>query len=119
MKLHKNLNHRAFRAIEKGEKTIEIRANKARYNQPSFNTAKPGDTIKFTNTETQGSILCEIKSIKLYDSVKDLLLSEGTKKTLSSTDNLKEGVESIHSISNYKEYITRNGVFAIQIELKN
>jgi len=115
VKLDKELNDRAFNAIKDGEKSVEIRANKARFKQPSFNTAKPNDLVRFTNTETQRTMLCEIQRITLYRSVRDLLESEGTKETLSSTDDLQEGIESIHGIPGYKDYIEDNGVFAVHL----
>ena len=60
-------------------------------------------------------MLCQIKQIALYESVKSLLEAEGTRYTLSSTNDINEGIESIQSIPNYKSYIRGNGVFAVHL----
>lgn len=41
---------------------------------------------------------------------------EGTKYTLSSTDDYNEGIDSINSLNGYRESIKENGVYAIHIE---
>ena len=41
---------------------------------------------------------------------------EGTKYTLSSTNDLKEGIESINSFQNYTQGIKENGIYAIHIK---
>jgi hypothetical protein len=40
---------------------------------------------------------------------------EGTEFTLSSTNDIKEGIDSIESINGYKELIEKNGVFAVEL----
>jgi len=52
----------------------------------------------------------------LYKNVKELLESEGIEHTLSSTNNIEEGIKSVESIDNYKELIAKNGVFAIKLK---
>lgn len=41
---------------------------------------------------------------------------EGTRYTLSSTNDYEEGIKSINSINGYKAAIECNGVYAIHIE---
>lgn len=60
-------------------------------------------------------MVCRIRHITLYESVRKLLQSEGTQETLSSTNNIEKGIESIRSIPGYKSYIAENGVFAVHI----
>jgi ASC-1-like (ASCH) protein/NTP pyrophosphatase (non-canonical NTP hydrolase) len=115
MRLSKKLNDRAFGAVKEGTKKVEIRANKGRCEQPSFNTATPGDLVAFTNTENGNTMVCRIARITLYESVRDLLQAEGTEETLSSTNDIGEGIESIHSIPGYESYIQDNGVFAVHV----
>jgi ASC-1-like (ASCH) protein len=119
MHLEKNLNHRAFKAIEDGDKTVEIRANKARNDQPSFNTAVPGDTVIFSDNKTGDSLECEIRRIALYDTVRYLLETEGTKHTLSSGNDIEEAVNGVRSIPGYADFIDANAVFAVQIRATN
>ena len=62
------------------------------------------------------TINCKIKEINKYKSVEELLILEGTKYTLSSTDNYEEGIKSINSLNGYEKSIKENGVYAIHIE---
>ncbi len=105
-----NLNSRPFEAIKARTKTIEVRANK---NQLMHN----GDTIIFTKINTNETIVCLITRITLYHTIRELLTNEDINKTLSSGKNLEDGIKSIESISDYKEQIAKNGVFAIVLEL--
>lgn len=41
---------------------------------------------------------------------------EGTRYTLSSTNDYKEGIKSINALNGYKEAIKCNGVYAIHIK---
>ena len=61
-------------------------------------------------------IKCRVKEINWYESIEKLLMLEGTKYTLSSTDDYDEGIKSINSINGYKDAIKSNGVYAIHIE---
>ena len=73
------------------------------------------DIIEFKSYD--GDILnCLIEDINHYDSIEELLTLEGTRYTLSSTDDFNEGVKSINSINGYKEAMKVNGVYAIHIK---
>ena len=52
-----------------------------------------------------------------YNTIEELLTMEGTRYTLSSTNDFNDGVKSINSIKGYKDAIKRNGVYAIHIDL--
>ena len=116
--IHKNLCSRPFNAIKQGTKRIEIRANK---NNPgakgSVNDILPGDIIIFTEIKTNNTIACKVLRKELYNSVRELLEKEGTEYTLSSTNDIEEGIKSVESIGDYKSLIKENGVFAIELEL--
>lgn len=106
-----NLNMRAFNAIKRGEKQIEIRANTG---NTDYSQIKKGDIIKFLNDNK--IIVCRVKDNNWYKSIEELLMLEGTKYTLSSTNNYAEGIKSINSLNGYKETIKKSGVYAIHIE---
>ena len=111
-----NLNYRAFLAIFNEIKKIEIRANKNDIdNVDSINNLRIGDFIVFMNDTYPFEIKCIVKRIVLYNTVRKLLMLEGTKFTLSSTNDLEEGIKSIESINGYKDLIAAHGVFAIEI----
>lgn len=110
-----DLQPRAFEAIKNKTKTIEVRANKNHASLNSVNQMQVGDKIVFNKITTDEKLQCVITRINLYSNVRDLLLAEGINNTLSSGKNLEDGIKSIESISDYKEQIEKNGVFAIQI----
>ena len=112
----KNLKERPFNAILNGKKTVEIRANKNVFSENSVNLFEKGDLIIFKKVGSEDRIRCVIERKTLYRSVRELLDSEGTKNSLSSTNNIEEGIKSVESISNYKELIAKNGVFAIKLK---
>lgn len=111
-----NLRERPFEAIKNGTKTIEIRANKKRNTGNAVNLIKAGDIIIFQKENSEEKLRCIAERITLYKTARDLLLSEGTEFTLSSTKDIEEGIKSIESIDDYKELIAKNGVFAIKLK---
>lgn len=112
----KNLNERPFNAIENGQKTIEIRANKNVFSENSINLINKGDFIIFKKVGSDEKIKCVVEKKTLYKTIRKLLENEGTKHSLSSTNNIEEGIKSVGSIGDYKELIAKNGVFAIKIK---
>ena len=112
MKRYLDLNNRAFNAIKNGTKRIEIRANTG---DNDFSKYEIGDIIVFKNSENK-TINCKVKEVNKYDSIENLLMQEGTRYTLSSTNDYNEGIKSINSFEGYEEAIKKNGVYAIHIE---
>lgn len=110
------INNRAFKAIKEKRKRIEIRATKA--NGFDYSIIKTNDIIKFTSYDSD-TLKCKVLRNTWYPSIEELLTKEGTKYTLSSTDDFNEGVKSINSLDGYKEAIKLNGVHAIELELIN
>lgn len=109
-----DINDRAFNAIKNGTKKIEIRANKIN-SSTDYSKFKKDDFIEFSNSFNE-KIICKVLKNNWYKTIEQLLTSEGTKYTLSSTNDFDEGVKSINSIKGYKEGIEKNGVYAIHIE---
>jgi len=109
-----DLNDRPWQAIKKGTKKVEVRANGASSGF-DHSTIQARDTIRFLNTTTGEILDTTVLRVQHYPDVRELLKHEGTERTLSSGKNLEGGIESIHSISGYKEAIEKNGVFAIEV----
>lgn len=109
-----DINNRAFNAIKNKTKKVEIRATKLD-NSFDYSILKENDYIEFTSYDKE-IILCKIIKINWYPSIEELLTKEGTKYTLSSTDDYEEGIKSINSLNGYKEAIPINGVYAIHLE---
>ena len=114
MQYNLDINNRAFNAIKNKTKKVEIRATKLGNNHFDYSTLKPGDIIEFKSYD-KDIINCTIEEVNHYDSIEELLILEGTRYTLSSTNDFNEGVKSINSITGYKEAIKKNGVYAIHI----
>ena len=109
------INNRAFKAIKEKRKRVEIRVTKIN-NSFDYKIIKEGDIINFTSYDGE-KIKCRVDKINWYKTIEELLTVEGTKYTLSSTDDFDKGVESINSFPGYTEGIKKNGVYAIHIEL--
>lgn len=79
-----------------------------------YDILKSGDEIEFQSYD--GEIInCLVGDVNHYDSIEELLTLEGTRYTLSSTNDFKAGVKSINSINGYEEAIRVNGVYAVHI----
>lgn len=118
MKYNFDINDRAFNAIKNGTKRVEIRVTKLGNNHFDYGVLKSGDTIEFKSFS--GDIInCLVEDVNHYDSIEELLTLEGTRYTLSSTNDFNKGVESINSINGYKEAMKVNGVYAIHIKYIN
>lgn len=115
MKYSLDINNRAFKAIKEGKKRVEIRTTKLGNNHFDYSILKVNDTILFTSYDNE-KIECIITEINWYKTVEELLMLEGTRYTLSSTNDYNEGIKSINSLDGYKEAIIVNGIYAIHIK---
>lgn len=109
-----DINDRAFLAIKNRTKKIEIRVTTNKLNK-DYGKYQVGEYITFINSNSE-RLKCIIKEINWYNSERELLILEGTKFTLSSTNDIEEGIKSINSYKNYTEGIKKNGIYAIHIE---
>lgn len=109
-----NLNNRAFDAIKAGTKKIEIRVTTDK-NKINYEDIKKGDILEFTNDRLE-KIKCFVKENVWYENSLKLLEMEGTRFTLSSTNDINKGIDSINRFTGYKEGIEKNGIHAIHIE---
>ena len=115
MKYKFDINNRAFNAIKNGTKRIEIRVTKLEEGHFNYGILKENDEIEFTSYDGE-KIRCIIEDINHYNSIEELLILEGTRYTLSSTNDFNEGVKSINNLNGYKEAIPVNGIYAIHIK---
>lgn len=106
-----DINKRAFNAIRNKTKKIEIRANTGNID---YSLIKSNDIIKFKNEDE--IIVCKVEENTRYKTIEELLMLEGTKYTLSSTDAFNEGISSINSLNGYDKAIKENGVYAIHLK---
>ena len=114
MRYNFDINNRAFKAIKNKTKRVEIRVTKLGDNHFDYSIINNNDIIEFKSYD--GEIInCLVGDVNHYDSIEELLTLEGTRYTLSSTNDFKAGVKSINSINGYEEAIKVNGVYAIHI----
>ena len=118
MEYNFDINNRAFKAIKERRKRVEIRATKVGNNHFDYGILKMNDIIHFNSFDNE-KIDCIITDVNWYETIEELLTLEGTRYTLSSTDDFNEGVESINSLNGYREAIKNNGVYAIHIKTIN
>lgn len=118
MKYNFDINNRAFNAIKNGTKRIEIRVTELCNNNFDYGVLKTGDIIEFKSYDNE-IIECLVKEVNHYNNIEELLTLEGTRYTLSSTNDFNEGVKSINSINGYSDAMKINGVYAIHIEYLN
>lgn len=109
-----DINNRAFKAIKEKRKRVEIRATKVGENHFDYSSLKENDIINFASFDGE-TLRCVVGDVNWYDSIEKLLIMEGTRYTLSSTNDFNEGVKSINSLNGYEEAIKANGVYAIHI----
>lgn len=107
------INDRAFNAIKAGKKNVEIRVTTDKQKQ-DYGNIKSYDIIIFINS-TAEKLKCLVTDNIWYKNEKELLMQEGTKYTLSSTNDFDEGIRSINSYNNYTKGINENGIYAIHI----
>lgn len=109
-----SINNRAFKAIKEGKKKFENRVTKVD-NGFDYSVIKKDDYIKLTSFDGEKQLV-RVLYVHWYQSAEELLMVEGTKYTLSSTDDYNEGVKSLLSFKGYPEGIRKNGIFCIRIE---
>ncbi len=104
------LNPRAFAAVYRGQKRVEIRIN-TRAEGFDYGLLAEGDRLVFC---CGGDLLTVgVGYLRHYTTVERLLRAEGTRHTLSSTDVLEDGVRSVLGFPGYAEGERQNGVFAL------
>lgn len=104
-----NINDRVALAIKNGTKKIEIRAG-ANYGKLSC-----GDVIEFSSNNL-GKFYVKVKCVNHYNSLDELFTLEGTRYTVSSTNDKEEAILNVEKIDDYKVIIRKNGVYAIHIK---
>ncbi len=103
MNIKLDINDRAFSAIKNLEKKVELRVNTGKRD---YSLIQIGDIIEFENS-TNDNIKCLVKKNNWYQTAEELLMMEGTKYTLSSTNDAATGVKSINSYKGYKNGIEK------------
>jgi len=109
-----DINDRPWQAIKNKTKEIEVRTNTP-FEKLDYNLLKEDDTLTLVNNDNLEQQNVKVLRITHYKTVRELLEQEGTTRTLSSGKDLEGGIESINSLTGYKEGIEKHGVWAIQI----
>ena len=104
-----NINDRAALAMKNGTKKVEIRAG-ANYDKLTY-----GDIIEFSSNNL-GKFYVKVEGINHYNTLDELFTLEGTRYTVSSTNDKKEAILNVEKIGDYKNIIKENGVYAVHIK---
>lgn len=83
-----NINDRAALAIKNNTKRVEIRVNKKNGGH-NYSNLKENDVIEFTSNNL-GVFYVKVKEVNHYASLDELFTLEGTKYTVSSTNDKNE-----------------------------
>ena len=117
MKYILDINDRPFRAILAGTKKVEGRTP-TQFDKTPFHKLKPGDSIIFINNVSNESLKAKVAFVHHFPNVKEMLEREGVRNILSSEPKtIKHGIESYNSLKGYKKGISKNGIYAIGLEL--
>ena len=100
-----------FDAIKSGQKTVEGRLNKPRYNDLVI-----GMQLQFEGLDKE-VVTCVITGITRYSDFASMLVSEGVESMLPGVTSLQEGVALYESFPVYKEGVQRVGALAIKFRL--
>lgn len=109
-----NINDRAALAIKNNTKRVEIRAIKEN-SRKDYSKLKQNDIIEFTSNNL-GVFYVKVKEVNHYISLEELFTLEGTRYTMSSTNDKEEAIRNVNKLDGYEEAIKKNGVYAIHIE---
>ncbi len=116
-----DINPRPFNAIKAGTKKIEIRVP-TNWDPTPYHEVKAGDSITFTNNETQETLNVDVIGVRHYASARELLEAEGTRNTLSSGLPIDQAIERLNDETIFPEYksnIVKYGVYGIELRVLN
>lgn len=114
MMMKLNINDRAALAIKNKTKRVEIRVNKEN-SEHDYSKLKENDIIEFTSNNL-GLFYVKVKEVNRYETIEELFTLEGTRYTISSTNDKEEAIKNISKLDGYEENIKKNGVYAIHIK---
>jgi len=112
-----DINDRPFRAIFSGQKKVEGRTITS-WETLDLPKLKVGDLITFINNSSAEELTVKVRFIHHYLDVETMFEKEKIEEVLSSSPKtIEHGVASYNAITDYKEAITKHGIYAIGIEL--
>ena len=114
MMMKLNINDRTAHAIKNKTKRVEIRVNKEN-SEHDYSKLKENDIIEFTSNNL-GLFYVKVKEVNRYETIEELFTLEGTRYTISSTNDKEEAIKNISKLDGYEENIKKNGVYAIHIK---
>lgn len=106
------LQHRFFEAIQSGQKTIEGRTAK-----PKYELLKVGDEIVFTSATTGDTCRRTITGIRQFPTFKSMLQCYGIAAFLTDAPkrSIKDACEVYYTFGDYKKEEEAYGVIALHI----
>ncbi|MEX0617146.1 MAG: hypothetical protein WD231_05095 [Candidatus Woykebacteria bacterium] len=112
-----NTNHDNFNLLKAGLVNIVLRAP---FGSHQYQNMKEGDLINFSYGNDEigfiDSSQIEVRYIKHYRNIDDLLKTEGLVNVFPKAKDIGEAIKIINSFTNYDQRIKRGGVYAIGIK---
>lgn len=102
------VNKNIFEAIKRGKKKVETRAA-----SPKFLNIKAGDEITLVCGKEK--FKKQIKKVRKFSSVKDLLGTYKPQEINPKTTNLEESEKVYYSFPGYKQKIKKYGLIALEL----
>lgn len=113
MKWKMHLPERPFRAIKNRSKKVEGRVSSSANDR--YSKIKSGDEIVFELEPGNETLSVKVEFVHHYPDVRNMLETEGVENVLSSRGKIEQGIESYHSIPQYRENIKKYGIYAIGV----
>lgn len=88
-----NINDRAATSIKNNTKRVEIRVNKEN-SEYDYSKLKRNDIIEFTSNNI-GVFYVKVKEVNFYKTLEELFTLEGTRYTVSSTNDREEAIKKM------------------------
>jgi ASC-1-like (ASCH) protein len=107
-------NHRQepyFTYLRNGQKTIEGRLQKGWYCD-----VEPGDHIHVYNPEETDSIVTQVKGVRKYPSIREMLLNEPLHKMLPDANDIEDGIKIYRQFYTEKDEL-KYGAVAIEVKV--
>jgi ASC-1-like (ASCH) protein len=115
-KYYLDLNTRPFNAIKAGTKKVEGRVPTG-WDATAYQEMKVGDSICFTNNETNEVMNVKVRFVHHYKTLRKMLETEGVLNVSSSSTTIEGSMHGYSQIPEYEENIPKYGIYAIGLKL--
>lgn len=107
-----------FNLLVTGEKTIETRSRNPTEGENDYSNIKPGDKLIFTSLDSNRSLVKTVKSIRIYQTVTEMVNAEDVEKIIPGVGSKKNLLKIYDEVKEkwgekYKFELENYGIVAI------